>query len=616
MLAAHRPRSSTLTIWGIALVYLSFFHFYGRWQQTVVGGGDPWGYYAYLPATLIHHDLATLDKTVQVCKEYRPWTHQSPDHPLGLLEAHALEDGRQVIKYTMGLAFLILPFFLLAHFLALVGGWTADGFSEIYIYCLYLWSLTCSLAGLFVLRAVLGRHFGDILIAWVLMAIGLGTNLLYFAVYNSPMAHAGLFFLYACLLWLISKFFERPNGWWAVGIGLCCGWITLIRPTEVIVVLLPLLWGLGQGKFIQRHIALYGLAMLAFLLMGLPQMLYWQWLTGDWLYFSYGEESFNFLHPRILHGLIGFDNGWLVYTPIMLFGVLGVPWLWQHKRLFWPFVIFMSLHIYLTYSWWCWNYINGFGSRPMVETYILWAFPMAYFVRFLWRRKWGLWFSWATLCGGIWLNFFQLWQFDRGILWSEDNNLAYYRASFGKTSVDANDLAAYDLNLLQPNPFKLKRKQILAYHNFEDSSQYVALSDSVVFAGKYAQRVDSTNQYSTELLLQLDQTNIKGGDWLRANLWALTTASPATIYDMSMIAFSFDYQWHTLYWLGVRVENKISNPDRNLWGNLADRWGEISVFVPVPRDLPPGTKLKVHVWNPTQHTLFLDELSIEWWTTK
>ncbi|MCB0642072.1 MAG: hypothetical protein KDC44_10550, partial [Phaeodactylibacter sp.] len=91
---------SSLSIAVIALVYLVSFRYYEQWTRTVVGGSDAWGYYVYLPATLIHGDLATLEKTVAVCKNYRPNSHQSPDNPLGVMEAHAREDGRQVIKYT------------------------------------------------------------------------------------------------------------------------------------------------------------------------------------------------------------------------------------------------------------------------------------------------------------------------------------------------------------------------------------------------------------------------------------------------------------------------------------------------------------------------------------
>ncbi|MBK8565920.1 MAG: hypothetical protein IPN76_21895, partial [Saprospiraceae bacterium] len=73
-------------------IYLGSLFFYESWTWAVVGGGDPWGYYAYLPAAFIHHDLDNLQRTVEVRKQYKPESvRPKDDNPLGIGEALQVE---------------------------------------------------------------------------------------------------------------------------------------------------------------------------------------------------------------------------------------------------------------------------------------------------------------------------------------------------------------------------------------------------------------------------------------------------------------------------------------------------------------------------------------------
>jgi hypothetical protein len=101
-------------------------------------------------------------------------------------------------------------------------------------------------------------------------------------------------------------------------------------------------------------------------------------VSGNWLFYSYGNEGFDFLHPHIFDGLFCFKNGWLSYTPIMLFALIGIMLMHdKNKKILLPLLTFLAIHIYVINCWWCWHYVNGFGNRPMVETYPLLAVPFA-----------------------------------------------------------------------------------------------------------------------------------------------------------------------------------------------------------------------------------------------
>ena len=81
---------------------------------------DVFGYYLYLPATFIHHDIALQDHAwlddVMVRYEPSATLYQLVDGP----------DGTRVIKYSAGMAVLYAPFFLVAHLSAPLLGYPAD----------------------------------------------------------------------------------------------------------------------------------------------------------------------------------------------------------------------------------------------------------------------------------------------------------------------------------------------------------------------------------------------------------------------------------------------------------------------------------------------------------
>ena len=55
-------------------------------------------------------------------------------------------------------------------------------------------------------------------------------------------------------------------------------------------------------------------------LVWVPQMIYWNEMTGHWLYFSYGsDERFFFGDPAIIKGLFSYRKGLFIYTPLLLF---------------------------------------------------------------------------------------------------------------------------------------------------------------------------------------------------------------------------------------------------------------------------------------------------------
>lgn len=75
---------------------------------------DAMGYYPYLPAQFIYHDLAHLSFIPDIMREYGPTGSFYQAYPL----PGAGPDAPLLMKYTCGLAVLWVPFFWLGHWAA------------------------------------------------------------------------------------------------------------------------------------------------------------------------------------------------------------------------------------------------------------------------------------------------------------------------------------------------------------------------------------------------------------------------------------------------------------------------------------------------------------------
>lgn len=607
----------------LAAVYVASLFYYRMWDKAVVSGGDPWGYYVYLPAALLYNDLDSLHRTAEVRRQYAPGSLNYPGNPIGIGEAHPVTDGRQVIKYTMGIALMEAPFFAMAHLLAKPLGFPADGFSKPYILGLHLAALFYTIFGLFVLWRTLRRFFSENIALLAVAVIALATNLYYFTVYNSPMAHAFLFCLHSLVLWGTVWWFESPRLKFALLTGFCSGLISLIRPTEIIVLAIPLLYGLdgpsllkNQLAFFRKNIRQVAIAALVFILTGIPQLFYWKWTSGHFLFYSYGDEGFHFAKPHIWEGLTGYKNGWLAYTPVMWLALAGIPLLWRQKSPWrWPLAVFLPLHIYLVYSWWCWNYVNGFGSRPMVETYALMAFPLACFLAEMLKRRWATWLTAGALAFFTWLNLFNTWQFSKGLLWSENANAAYFWGMLGKTSMDYFDLVTYESGESQPDTSSIRRSRVLHFNDFENTSDKTTTTEKS-HSGTRSLYLTPDLDTGGDWKASIGDLGLRAGDWIRVSVWGCATGSSPVIYHGNVLDCKFMRKRKSKKSRKIRIESKLLNDNFSIWGGNPGYWGEAFFWVKTPPSLRPDDTLHVRVRSMSGYPMFIDDLSVEVWESK
>jgi len=442
-----RVSFSTLVCWIFILAALLTAILIGKWKKKAVLKWDVSSYYVYLPALLIYHDLFHLDFYNTIDSVYRP----SGDLKRYAMTPYSLTRKR-IIKYPVGVALFEIPAFGLAWLCCLIDtDYLPDGWSEPFQLAIAFNSILFVFLGLLYLRRFLKIWFSDMAVAITLLILATGTNLFFYSCFEPGLSHPYLFFLFCMVLYYMERWYKTPSIRVSVVLGLAIGMAVITRPTGLWILVFPLFWRTPgyfsfseKAKLLRREWEKIGIVLFSLLIPVFLQLLYWKITTGYWLYYSYEEEGFNFSDWHILDGLFGYRKGWFIYTPFALLGFLGLAVLWFTKA--WrfyllPFFIYFIPLLYLVFSWWLWWYGGGFGSRVMVESLSVLAFPMAALIERLIRSHISLKLLFSLiLLAGISLNLFQSWQYNKGIIHWDSMNKAYYWRVFGKTNITDKDV--------------------------------------------------------------------------------------------------------------------------------------------------------------------------------
>ncbi|MBK9177799.1 MAG: hypothetical protein IPM46_15995 [Flavobacteriales bacterium] len=464
---------SALALWAmLAAVVL-------RSPPTNILSWDTFGYHLYLPATFIHHDPGISDAA---------WVHGAMEtyHSSGTLyQISELPDGRWVNKYPLGLAMLWSPFFAAGHLVAGITGAPQDGFSRPYQWALIIAGVLFLLVGLLTLRKVLLHFFSERISIGVLVLIVAGTNFFHQATQGTGMPHIFLFTLGAGVLWRTIQWRAHGRLRDAALIGFLLGLLVVSRPSEIVWALVPLLVSVRDAErwraFIRarwaerRH---YFVMAATATLACLPQLLYWKWMTGRWLYMSYNNpgEGFEFFHPYTWEVLFSFRKGWYIYTPLMVVATLGIIALWRARhQLRWAVVAFFVLNLWIVSSWSCWWYADSFGQRALVQSYALMALPLGAALHWMKERSARLRWGTPLLLLIVAFNLFQTWQVNQGVLHTSRMTWPAYSAAFGKTNAPPNlpELLLVERSYTgatgTPDPARYTRRRMAVLHFSEEN---------------------------------------------------------------------------------------------------------------------------------------------------
>ncbi len=402
---------------------------------------DAFGYYMYLPKLLIYKDVQ-LNWLKPIDAKY---------HVVGgddIYQAGKAANGNYVCSYFAGVAFLELPFFLIAHNSARALGFEADGFSPPYQYALVFGVLFYAFLGLFVLRKVLLYYFDDVTTALTLSLIILASNIIQYISIDSLQSHAFIFPLYAIVLFASHKWHEKPRLSYAILTGLICGLATLCRPTEAIIFLIPLLWNINtkenaalKWQAVRDNKTHLWAAIIVGLMVLSLQFIYYKYVSGSFLHVV--GSRWVFLNP-FFRVLFGFEKGWFIYTPVTILFVWGL-----FKMRSYPFnksvIWFSLLNIWIIISWYDWQYGASYSTRALTQSYPVFALSLAALITFIRQKHKVLQYNFYAL--SIYLiavNLFQLKQYDTTVLHYKDMNRQYYSRIYLNPNPNALDMSLLD----------------------------------------------------------------------------------------------------------------------------------------------------------------------------
>jgi len=336
---------------------------------------DGEGYYAYLPAVFIYHDISLRSLVAGPLHGIAPGGAAIWDCTTSYL-----------IKYPSGEAILMTPFFLIGWIAQYVkwAGIVITGYSKFFQYASAFSGLFYTVIGLLFLWSVLERYFKEKTILIVLIGLLFGTNLFNYATYDAIFSHTYSFFLFSLFLFFVERVYRKATLANFVAFGIVGGLIIITRPSNGIWMLFGILFGISsmrdikeRVKFLKLNWQKLFLSLVAFMCVISIQLVYWKFITGSFFIYSYGGEQFNWTKPEVLNVLFSVRKGLFFWAPILLSVFPGLFFVRKiAKEYFIPIIVFFPLNVYVISSWYSWWYGGSFGQRPFAESIPMFAITL------------------------------------------------------------------------------------------------------------------------------------------------------------------------------------------------------------------------------------------------
>jgi hypothetical protein len=371
---ARRLSAGKLLLALAVLPALFHLHFIGR-RIT----GDALYYYVYTRSMI-------RDGDVDFANEYAHY---------GLLArgdfSEPTETGHRRSIYSVGPGLLWTPFFMAADAVAAVmraGGREVDtsGYGPLHLNAVALGSFAYGVLALFVIHALLRRHFSDRLAAGTVLLLWWASFFEWYLAEQPLTSHP------TSALLVGAFFLARQRGGLrsALGsafIGLLLGVGMSVRWQNGVYLLLPAadLFGALLRREPPRDILRRGMLMAAGILAGIaPQLLAWKAIYGEYLlrYPPHGADFLRLDRPFFLNTLFSSRHGLLSWTPVFWCCFLGlIPLTRRNPRRFAILLIPVAIMTYVNACSGDWWSGGAFSNRRFDSLLPVFALGLAAFLQ-------------------------------------------------------------------------------------------------------------------------------------------------------------------------------------------------------------------------------------------
>jgi hypothetical protein len=352
--------------------------------------GDGVGYYAYLRAPLVRHNLqfeedwrhanlVFMESRLGPDNQFRPEQYTST--------------GRLGNVFTIGPAILWTPFFLLAHVTVLVanglgGHIPADGFSLPYRLLVALGTAFYGFCGLALSYLLARKYVAPPAALLATLGIWAGSSLPVYMYFNPFWSHAHSTFIVALFLWYWDHTGPaRSWGQWIL-MGLISGLLVDVYFVNGVFLLIPLVESIAvyvkqfrsrDGAAIAHQFGANVTYLAVFAIVILPTLITREIIFGGLFRFgSYSEAPWNWHAPFWRSVLFSSDHGMLSWTPLLGLALIGlfVP-LPGVRRLQGYLALASVAFFYVISSYPTWDGMASYGNRFFISLTPVFVFGLA-----------------------------------------------------------------------------------------------------------------------------------------------------------------------------------------------------------------------------------------------
>ncbi len=345
-------------------------------------------YYVYLRSIVIDGDL-------DFTNEYTYFDTLNPRSGIAgaLLDKTDPITGRPINVAPIGTAILWAPAYLLAHGGVMIArglgsSVAADGYSAPYLWAVIGSTVLYGLGGMLLTYQLARRYTGRFAATTAVIACWLASPVVFFMYVSPPWSHVpSLFVTVLFVIFWVHTRGARTRGQWLV-LGLLGGLMTLCREQLGVFMLLPALEGLQAywdgfrrqrwteaARLLGHHLLFLAVVALSLV----PQFLVYRVLNGRWGPSTHVSGKLRWYSPHFFDTLLDPAHGALLWTPVWLLGLLGLPFLWRHdRRLTVLLGLALGAQIYLNGALDpTWHLKGSFGFRRLIEATPIFALGLA-----------------------------------------------------------------------------------------------------------------------------------------------------------------------------------------------------------------------------------------------
>lgn len=410
---ADTPRARRIALAAVAIyaaivlaqAAFQFFFNSDNWRTAGIAGSDGQAYYAHVRSLVVDGDM-DYDNELFDYNYNRHGFHSLDDVARSPYVASNSRPrlGRVFNRYGIGYALMHLPFFLIAHLIAIaIPAIAPDGYTLPYQFMPPVGAIAYGLAAFLACRRIMLRYAPH--------TIATLTTLVLFLAYQGAFPiiqfwcnpHIQSLLVFNLMILLGYRIHDGRAEWgaWAL-LGALTGLAGLLHTEQLLFGILPAALAaaripretrrMGPRRAASRFFVRAALSLAACAAVFFLQVLAWRIMWGKWLAGAMNNpgEHFNWTRPVLLKILFSTRHGLFYWSPVLLLGAAGLARLIYKRRA--DTVILCALPVLLTLyyvyaSWNIWWMGYSFGARQFIALTPLFAVGLAHLFERLRRRR-------------------------------------------------------------------------------------------------------------------------------------------------------------------------------------------------------------------------------------